>query len=82
MGRGRGHLPTLLPPRGGGALTGARHGRPPAAQFRSAQCRPDPGANPNLYAAVNGLAKIKGVVTTDVQDGPNKLFLGNIPLRW
>jgi len=38
----------------------------------------DPATNPKLHAAINGLAKIEGVVTTNVEDGPNKLFLGNI----
>ena len=28
---------------------------------------------------MNGLAKIKGVVSTTVEDGPNKLYLGNLP---
>ena len=36
-------------------------------------------ANPNLYAAVKGLAKIQGVVSTNVTDGPNKVYVGNLP---
>ena len=40
---------------------------------------PDPVANPNLYAAVKGLAKIQGVVSTNVGDGPNKIYVGNLP---
>ena len=40
---------------------------------------PDPVANPNLYAAVKGLAKIQGVVSTNVSDGPNKIYVGNLP---
>jgi len=40
---------------------------------------PDPVANPNLYAAVKGLAKIQGVVSTNVTDGPNKVYVGNLP---
>lgn len=39
----------------------------------------DPVANPNLFAALNGQAKIQGVVAADVQDGPNKVWLGNLP---
>lgn len=40
---------------------------------------PDPTANPNLFAVVKGLVKIQGVVSTNVEDGPNKIYLGNIP---
>ena len=39
----------------------------------------DAAANPNLFAVVKGLVKIQGVVSTNVEDGPNKLYLGNIP---
>jgi len=51
----------------------------PSDYVAPASAGPDPTANPNLYAAVNGLAKIKGVVGTTVEDGPNKLYLGNLP---
>ena len=111
----------------------------PSDYVAPASAGPDPTANPNLYAAVNGLAKIKvtahpllshvlhciaprrftrparsfahgprilyyqgvvsttvtillrllfyyitilyyqGVVSTTVEDGPNKLYLGNLP---
>ena len=40
---------------------------------------PDPTANPNLLAVVKGLVKIQGVVSTNVVDGPNKIYVGNIP---
>ena len=36
-------------------------------------------SHPALYAAVTGMAKIKSVVSTNVPDGPNKIYLGNIP---
>ncbi|EOD42172.1 hypothetical protein EMIHUDRAFT_194936 [Emiliania huxleyi CCMP1516] len=38
---------------------------------------PSPGTL--LHSALNGLTRIKGVVSSDVPDGPNKVFLGNVP---
>ena len=35
---------------------------------------PNPNPNPN-----SGLAKIQGVVSTNVTDGPNKVYVGNLP---
>lgn len=53
--------------------------RRPADYNPPATAGPDPTANPNLFAAVNGQVRIQGIVSTNVEDGPNKIYLGNLP---
>jgi splicing factor U2AF subunit len=38
---------------------------------------PAPGTR--LHTALHGFVKIRGAVSTEVPEGPNKLFLGNVP---
>ena len=64
------------------------HPHPPRAQVRRPTDYIPPvnhsteglkDSHPALYAAVSGMAKIKSVVSTNVPDGPNKIYLGSIP---
>mmetsp|Transcript_13651 Transcript_13651/g.40496 ORF Transcript_13651/g.40496 Transcript_13651/m.40496 type:complete len:294 (+) Transcript_13651:1-882(+) len=51
--------------------------QPPPQKALSLVHPPSPGTL--LHSALNGLTRIKGVVSSDVPDGPNKVFLGNVP---